>query len=181
PCPWRGPVGIGAARMRPLKFEQTYQDEWSELEAHLEELAPRRGRTGTLLSHVPGSGARIATLYRRACDHLALARARAYPAYIVDRLERMTARAHQAIYYRREYGVARLRRFVTHDFPSTVRAHSGYVTVAAAVFLLPTLALGVLVYLRPELILSVVSSDAVASFEEMYSPAARSIGRLRTA
>src|SRR4029079_10726735 len=126
------------------------QDEWSELEAHLEELAPRRGRTGTLVSHVPGSGARIATLYRHACDHLALARARAYPAYIVDRLERMTARAHQAIYYRQEYGIARLRRFVTHEFPSTVRSHSGYVTVAAAVFLLAPLVFGLLVYMRAE-------------------------------
>jgi uncharacterized membrane protein SpoIIM required for sporulation len=167
--------------MRPLRFEQTYRDEWAELETSLEEIAPSRGRPLGRLNQGPASGARIATLYRRACDHLALARARAYPAYIVDRLERLTARAHQAIYYRREYGVARLRRFVTHDFPSTVRAHTGYVTVATAVFLLPTLALGVLVYLRPELILSVVSSDAVASFEEMYSPAAHSIGRLRTA
>ncbi len=167
--------------MRPLRFEQTYRDEWSELEASLDEIAPRKGRTTRLLHHPPGSGARVATLYRHACDHLALARARAYPAYIVDRLERMTARAHQAIYYRQEYGIARLRRFVTHEFPSTVRSHSGYVTVAAVVFLLPTLVLGVLVYMRPELILSVVSSDTAASFEEMYSPAARSIGRARTA
>jgi uncharacterized membrane protein SpoIIM required for sporulation len=86
----------------------------------------------------------------------------------------MTARAHQAIYYRREYGVARLRRFVTHDFPSTVRAHTRYVMVATALFLLPTLALGIVVYMRPELILSVVSADMAASFEEMYSPAASS-------
>lgn len=167
--------------MRPLRFEQTYSDEWSELEASLEAIAPGRSRRAALVNQTPASGARMATLYRRACDHLALARARAYPAYIVDRLERMTARAHQAIYYRREYGVARLRRFVTDEFPSTVRAHAGYVTVATAVFLLPTLVLGILVYLRPELILSVVSSDTAASFEEMYSPAARSIGRLRTA
>jgi uncharacterized membrane protein SpoIIM required for sporulation len=167
--------------MRPLRFEQTYRDEWVELETSLEEIAPGRGRPAARLNQVPASGARIATLYRRACDHLALARARAYPAYIVDRLERMTARAHQAIYYRREYGVARLRRFVTHDFPATVRAHARYVTAATALFLLPTLALGVLVYMRPELILSVVNSDTAASFEEMYSPAAGSIGRLRTA
>ena len=167
--------------MRPLRFEQTYKDEWSELEASLEAIAPGRRRRAGLVNQAPASGARMATLYRRACDHLALARARAYPGYIVDRLERMTARAHQAIYYRREYGVARLRRFVTREFPSTVRAHAGYVTAATAVFLLPTLVLGILVYLRPELILSVVSSDTAASFEEMYSPAARSIGRLRTA
>jgi len=167
--------------MKPLRFEQMYRDEWSELEASLEALAPRRGKTAALVNQMPEPGARTATLYRRACDHLALARARAYPAYIVDRLERMTARAHQTIYYRQEFGVARARRFVTHDFPSTVRSHANYVAVAAAIFLLPTLVLGVLVYMRPELILSVVNSDTAASFEEMYSPAARSIGRVRTA
>jgi uncharacterized membrane protein SpoIIM required for sporulation len=37
------------------------------------------------------------------------------------------------------------------------------------------------VYWRPELILSMVSSETALSFEEMYSPAADSIGRLRAA
>ena len=48
-------------------------------------------------------------------------------------------------------------------------------------FLLPTIVVGLLVYWRPEMILSVVSSDTAASFEEMYSPSADSIGRTRTA
>ena len=100
--------------MRPLRFEQTYRDEWAELEASLDQVTWRKGRSTALADHTP-SGARIATLYRRACDHLALARARAYPAYIVDRLERMTARAHQAIYYRQEFGVTRFRRFLTRE------------------------------------------------------------------
>jgi uncharacterized membrane protein SpoIIM required for sporulation len=55
------------------------------------------------------------------------------------------------------------------------------VAVATATFVLPTIIIGVLVYWRPELILSVVSADKVSSFEEMYSPAAHSIGRVRTA
>src|SRR4029077_13957405 len=46
---------------------------------------------------------------------------------------------------------------------------------------LPTLVVGLLVHHRPELILSVVSPDTVASFEQMYSPAAESIGRARDA
>jgi uncharacterized membrane protein SpoIIM required for sporulation len=167
--------------MRPLRFEQTYQDEWLELETSLDEITWRKRRSTARLNQVPASGARTATLYRRACDHLALARARAYPAYMIDRLERMTARAHQAIYYRQEFGVARLRRFLTDEFPSTVRSHARYVAAAAVLFLLPAVALAFLVYFRPELILSVVSSETATSFEEMYSPAAHSIGRVRTA
>ena len=56
--------------------------------------------------------------------HLALARARSYPAYMVDRLERVTADAHQLIYQRREFGIARVRNIVAVDFPSAVRTHA---------------------------------------------------------
>jgi uncharacterized membrane protein SpoIIM required for sporulation len=127
------------------------------------------------------SGARAGALYRRACEHLALARARSYPAYLVTRLERLTAEAHQRIYYRREVGFGRVRQLVVADFPAAVRAHAWYMAAAAAAFVLPTIVTGLLVYWRPELILSVVSSDTAASFEQMYSPSAESIGRAREA
>jgi len=165
--------------MTPLRFEQLHQDEWSELEIAI-------GSVGTQtisksMSLPPTRGARVALLYRRACEHLALARARAYPAYIVDRLERVTEDAHQLIYHRPEVGMGRLRRVLASEFPASVRAHRRYVAVAAAVFVLPMVIVGALVYGRPELILSVVSAETAASFEDMYSPAAESIGRVRTA
>src|SRR5262249_41933385 len=149
---------------------------WAELEALLDRAA---GRGVSRREQV--AGARLAALYRRACEHLALARARAYPAYMIDRLERMTANAHQLIYQRREIGLAQAVTLVGTDFPSSVRAHAPYVGVSAATFLVPMIVLGFVVYLRPELILSVVSSETVASFESMYSPAAASIGRTRDA
>jgi uncharacterized membrane protein SpoIIM required for sporulation len=164
--------------MTPLNFEQTYQAEWAELEALLN-LARRR--TWTQAQRAQISGARTAALYRRACEQLALARARTYPAYIVERLERLTADGHQLIYHQREVGLARLKNMVLFDFPAAVRDHKAYVAVATATFLLPTLIVGILVYRQPELILSVVSSDTAASFEEMYSPSANSIGRIREA
>jgi uncharacterized membrane protein SpoIIM required for sporulation len=165
--------------MTPLSFEQLYQGEWTELETLLDRVLGRKeGRSATPL---PVSGARVAALYRRACEHLALARARSYPAYMVDRLERMTAEAHQLIYRRREFGFARVRRLMAVDFPAATRQHASYVAVAAAAFLLPAAIVALLVYSRPELILSVVSSEQATSFEEMYSPVADSIGRTRTA
>ena len=81
--------------MTPLRFEQAYDDEWTELERILDDLSSqKRWLSGSTPSI---SGARVATLYRRACDHLALARARAYPAYMIDRLVRLTSRAPQMI------------------------------------------------------------------------------------
>ena len=163
--------------MTPLLFEQTYAVEWTELETSLAHLAGRpEGDTITALS-----GARVAALYRRACEHLALARARSYPAYLVERLERMTAEAHQVIYHRRELGAGRIRRLLAHDFPVSVRQHLGYVITALLTFALPMFAVGLLVYWQPELILSVVSADTAASFEGMYSASADSIGRTRDA
>jgi uncharacterized membrane protein SpoIIM required for sporulation len=165
--------------MTPLRFEETYQAEWIELERLIDRVTGRK--TGDTASIGPAQGARLAALYRRACEQLALARARAYPAYLIDRLERMTADAHQLIYQRREFRLSYVKEMAAVDFPSAVRRQWPYVAVATATFLLPTIVIALLVYARPEMILSVVSSETAAQFEAMYSPAAESIGRTRTA
>ena len=165
--------------MTPLQFEQLYQKDWAELELNLSDiLDPKRAAASGRLSP---SADRVAILYRRACDHLALARARSYPAYIVNRLERATSQAHQIIYYRRDVGFARWAHFMRHQFPAVVRAHAKYVGIAAATFFVPAIVIGLLVHWRPDLILSIVSSDTAASFEQMYSTSAESIGRTRNA
>jgi uncharacterized membrane protein SpoIIM required for sporulation len=166
--------------MTPLHFEQIYQDEWAELETLVGQ-ALGRDASNRKKTHGPVPGARLASLYRRACEHLALARDRAYPAYIVDRLERITADAHQLIYQRRQFSLGRMRHIATVEFPVAVRMQFPYVAVSAAAFLVPTLVLGFLVYYRPDLILSVVNAETAQQFERMYSPDAHSIGRLRTA
>jgi uncharacterized membrane protein SpoIIM required for sporulation len=165
--------------MTPLRFEQTYQADWTELEALLDRLLGRKAAKSVPRSSV--SGVRVAALYRRGCENLALAQARCYPAFMIDRLERLTADAHQVIYQRRIFGLARVREMVAVDFPSAVRKEASYVAAATVTFLLPAVLIAFLVYSHPELILSVVNSETAASFEEMYSPSAASIGRTRTA
>ena len=167
--------------MTPLQFERLYQEGWAELEAQLNEILRGKPIGKDAKKKTPINGERLAELYRRACEHLALARARAYPAYIQDRLDRLTADAHQVIYQHRGLGLSRVTQFFAADFPRAVRAQAVYVWIAIAVFMLPTVIIGWLVYERPELILSVESADTVATFEEMYSPDAQSIGRARTA
>lgn len=164
---------VGQALVTPLHFEQLYRAEWDELDSQLTLIMDRREKkqaAGAL------RGERIAELYRRACEHLALARARNYPRYLLDRLERLTADAHQIIYQRREFGLARIRQAILTDFPRAVRAHAAYVWTSAALFFLPMLLVGWLVFQRPDLILSVTSAEQAAQFEEMYSDATQSIG-----
>jgi uncharacterized membrane protein SpoIIM required for sporulation len=164
--------------MTPLTFEALYQAEWQELEALLDR-ALKRSKPDDAAE--PLRGERIAALYRRACEHLALARARAYPAYLTDRLGRLTADAHQVIYQQRDFGAAALWRIASRDFPRAVRADAAYVWIATALLAVPTLVLGVLVYFDPQLILSVVDPATAAQFEQMYSRSAESIGRARDA
>lgn len=165
--------------MTPLQFEQRYQPEWDELQRLLARIhKPQLWRRG---ADQAVAGERVAALYRRTCEQLALARARAYPTYLIDRLEQLTADAHQVIYQHTELGLSRLKRMVALDFPRAVRAHSTYVWLAVAVFAIPTLVLGFIVYLRPELILTVINGFQAEDFERMYSQAAESIGRSRDA
>jgi len=165
--------------MTPLHFEQLYQAEWDELGAQLRLILA--GRTSQSASFDPIRGEHVAYLYRRACEHLALARARSYPRYLLDRLDRLTADAHQVIYQRREFGLTRAKRAILYDFPRAVRAHAKYVWISAALFLIPTLLVGWLVFERPDLILSVVDADTAAEYEEMYSDSAEAIGSTRGA
>jgi len=161
--------------MTPIQFENLYRADWEDLEKLLLALRGSRKEQQSI------QGERVAELYRRTCEHLALSRARAYPAYLVDRLEHMTSEAHQAIYQQRDSGLRRLQTLAAVKFPQAVRAHAAYVWVATAVFVLPTLILGALVYMRPELILSVVDAHSAAEFERMYSGSEEAIGRVRNA
>jgi uncharacterized membrane protein SpoIIM required for sporulation len=85
------------------------------------------------------------------------------------------------IYRQQAFGFARVKAMLAVEFPRAVRDQAAYVWAAAALFFLPTFAVGLLVYRHPDLVLSVVSPSTVASFEQMYSPAAESIGRVRAA
>ena len=165
--------------MTPLQFEQSHQQEWDELQSLLAQL--HKSVRARAADGQPIAGERVAALYRRACEQLALARARAYPAYLTDRLEQLTADAHQLIYQHAELGWSRLKRMVAYDFPRAVRAQSAYLWIALAVFAVPTLVLGYAVYFRPELILTVVDARTAASFQDMYSESAAAIGRTREA
>ena len=163
--------------MTPLQFENLYKGEWSELESQVAIVleGEKRSRDGTV------RGERLASLYRQACEHLALARARGYPRYLLDRLERITSDAHQVIYQRREFGIAGLKRAVAVDFPRAVRANASYVWTSVALLAVPMLVVGWLVYQRSDLILSVTSAANAAQYEEMYSDDARAFGMTRTA
>lgn len=155
--------------MTPLEFEAAHESAWSELEAMLR--VTDRERVAE----------RFLVLYRMSCEHLALAQARDFPEHVVARLARLTADAHQIIYRQGELGLRRIRVLLLQRFPAMVRAHRAYIAAAAALFLVPALAMGLATYLQPDLILSLVSPETASQYENMYNPKAESIGRMRDA
>jgi uncharacterized membrane protein SpoIIM required for sporulation len=157
--------------MTPLQFESASAPLWEELESLIEAAQARR----------PFDGARLALLYRRVCEQLALAQARAYPIHLTQRLEHLAQRAHQLIYRQHDFGLARLGRLALVDFPQAVRAHRYYLLVASLMFLLPLLAAGWATYRDPGFILHLMEAVQVREFDAMYSDSAASFGRNRDA
>lgn len=185
--------------MTPLQFEERQQGRWAELEQALAGLGTRRGKAASkaapraaptaannagdppAAAPAPIDPARLAALYRSACEDLALARSRAYPVHMTTRLEELTARAHQIIYRRNDYGLARLKRLALIDFPQAVRAHWVYMLVAGLVFVLPLVLTALAVYQDPGFVLSVHDADSARQFDRMYGPGREAIGRQRGA
>ncbi len=155
--------------MTALEFETANGGLWLELEEAVKrperELDPER----------------FLRLYRTCCEHLALAEARGFPSAILERLSIVTAHAHQIVYRQSDLGVARIAHVLLNRFPAMVRAHRGYVAVAALLLMGPALALGIAVYHKPDLILTLVDGATAAKFEKMYDPSNPVLGRLRDA
>lgn len=165
--------------MTPLQFETRHAADWAALEQQVKLRLQRRRRQkqeGLL------PAAQFAALYRRVCEQLSLARERAYPAYLVDRLQAVSSDAHQLVYQQGGGTTLQtLREFLLHGFPAAVYQHRRQVTLSALLFFVPMLVVGWLMYQRPELILTMMDAASAQGMEEMYSVDAESIGRRRDA
>ena len=163
--------------MTPLLFESRYRATWQELAALLDQCQSLSWQNQATPADWAQSSARLLMLYRHTCDHLALARARGYPPSIIDPLEVLTQRAHTLIYRYRDWGGLSLNRLILVDIPQTVRALQVYVWVAALLFYLPLLALGLTTYFQPDFILHFLSPEQVVDFQRMYSDRPAGAGR----
>jgi len=166
--------------MTPVRFEAQYAELWRELERGLDAL---EGRALTTTAHAAGGrtdAARLAGLYRRSCEHLALAQARAYPMRLTQYLQSLTYRAHRLIYRRQDYGAARLRQLLLVDIPQCVRRHRRYLLAAVLLFAVPMLLVGWATYRNPGFALRVMSAADLSMFKQMYSGVGE-LGRQRNA
>ncbi|HSI49394.1 MAG TPA: stage II sporulation protein M [Ideonella sp.] len=170
--------------MTPFDFEQAHQADWRALEQQLQ--AAQRGRRkpkrGAFTTGIESfDAARLAMLYRRSCEHLALARSRSYPIGRIQMLESLTQRAHQLIYRPSGGGWGALRSMLRDAVPAAVRRHRRHLLLATLAFALPLLAMLAATRWMPELVLTVMDASQTQQYEQMYAPDAQHVGRLRSA
>lgn len=155
--------------MTALEFETLHEPRWAELERWTQ------AKQTTLRP------AAFLALYRQCCEHLVMAQSRGFPPHVIERLSSVTSRAHQIIYRQNDFGASRISHALLNAFPAAVYAQRRFMIAAALLLLVPTVAMGLAVYLKPDLILNVVGGQTASQFERMYGPAAESIGRTRDA
>ena len=157
--------------MRQEHFITRHQDEWVAFEAWLDARAdkPRRARANRRWTGL--SDEDMPAHYRRVCQHLALARRRGYSPALVDRLQTLMQRGHNALYRPPPPRWRRGMEFVLADFPRLVRAERACMWAAAALFVVPLVGMFLALQVRPELINMVFDPVQLAQFEAMYDPA----------
>ncbi|GAB3462682.1 stage II sporulation protein M [Azotobacter salinestris] len=154
--------------MKQNAFERRHLAEWQDFARQLDAL--EHGRAGADSRHFPAT-------YRRLCRQLALAEERGYGSRLVERLQQLALRGHRQFYRHRNPLAARCLGFLLGGFPRLVREEWRPVLAASLLFYGSLLAMGLLVYLFPELVYSLLAPEQVAQMEAMYDPDASRLGR----
>ncbi|CDF95271.1 MULTISPECIES: stage II sporulation protein M [unclassified Pseudomonas] len=154
--------------MKQSLFESRHQGGWEQLSRQLDQL--ERSRNVPQSSDFPHA-------YRRLCQHLALAQARGYSSLLVDSLQQLALRGHQQLYRDRSRPSASLSGFILAGFPRLVREQWRFVLAASLMFLGSLVGIGLLVYLFPDLVYSVMDAEEISQIRSMYDPTAGHLGR----
>ncbi|MGA2079826.1 MAG: stage II sporulation protein M [Holophaga sp.] len=164
--------------MKQERFERAHREEWAALEALL--AGGARSRSGARLPAGDAGRAAAAGLpeaYRRACQHLALARERCYSAGLVQRLNALVLAGHQALYGSTLELGPQWGRFLAGGLARRTRALARPVLLAAALLVLPTAVLPMAIVRDPELAYVLEDPHDLARLETMYQPGAARAGR----
>jgi uncharacterized membrane protein SpoIIM required for sporulation len=156
--------------MKQDVFQLQHENEWSALERWL--LLRTRPRHRDRQRDAEGlcSDLEFPALYRRVCQHLALAERRGYSALLIERLQDLVHRGHLVLYRPPPPRMHRIVTFFSADFPRLVRDQWKVMAVSALLFFGPLLLIIGLLQWRPELAHSMFEPEQLAGFEAMYDP-----------
>lgn len=160
--------------MNQQTFEDQHKDLWQRFDAILKDLGTRNSKKRVLDTEQYYN---LPNLYRRVCQHYAVAKQRNYSPNLVEELHRRVQAGHERLYSSRSAFFWRILEFFWVTFPSQVRRHWRHVWLATALFYVPAFAFGLACYLDSGLIYSVLPEAQVHEMQEMYNPDAGHVGR----
>ena len=110
-------------------------------------------------------------VYRQICHHFALASSRMYSPILVEKLNKLVLRGHQKLYSTRTHFWRDIIEFFAGGFPALIRQEWRVVSIAAALFYIPFIAIIIILQYNPDLIYSIMDGSMVQNLESMYDPA----------
>jgi uncharacterized membrane protein SpoIIM required for sporulation len=152
--------------MKQRRFIELHEAEWDEIDRLLAHHAnPRKNplKDNEALERFPA-------LYRRLCQHYAVARQRHYSPHLVNQLHQLMIRGHNRLYSVRIGWWRNSSRLLTIRFPRMLRDNALQFWLACALFYLPGVLAGLLCYFNGDLIYSIMPEASVAQMEAMYDP-----------
>lgn len=158
--------------MKQDAFEAAASPIWTDYRAMLDALENPRQRR----AHVPTLSS-FPQLHRRLCSDYALARSRRYSPGLIAELEGLVRRGHRQLYRRGSAPLRATLDFMARQFPRTLRRHSKVFWIAAALFFLPMIGMGIAVHQDADLVYSLLDAEQVAELESLYDPARHTPGR----
>ncbi len=156
--------------MKQDDFQKRHQAEWQDLAGWLDVRARPKARERRLDAAGVPSDLEFPALYRRVCQHLALAERRGYSSLLIEQLQDLVHRGHLVLYRPPPPRWLSILKFFSADFPRLVRAQWRAMSVAAVLFFLPLVLMIALLQWRPELVHSMFDVSQLAEFEAMYDP-----------
>jgi len=174
--------------MKQLEFETRHSEFWAQMELFFTELNgvdSSENNIEAVSSELQAQNLKKLNVdefpqnYRILCQHLAMAKSRRYATGLIARLNSLVQQGYETLYGQSINQRASLLEFLIYGFPASLRSNAQFLWLAAAVFVLPFVAMMVAVMLNDQIIYSVMDASSVRSMESMYDPDLRKFGRER--
>ncbi len=167
--------------VKQTQFIDKHQQLWQDFEQWLDYQALSRWAKNSKKKPVEKpADIDLPHAYRQICHHFALANSRMYSPILVERLNKLVVRGHQTLYSSRTHLMRDIMRYFSGGFPALVRKEWKVVSIAAALFYVPFIAIIIAIQINPDIAYSIMSGDQLRSMEEMYDPDLHSrLGRER--
>ncbi len=152
-------------------FEERNAARWDEYERLVTSM--EKGKSGTNAGQLP-------RLFREVSQDLSLAESRMYGLALAERLNALVIRGYKLIYRTRRGTWENALRFVTADFPQTIRREWKLFWLCSAVFWLPFFAMIISAHFDIRWVQAALGPDGMASMEEMYGGKEEQLSHLRS-